>query len=1058
MLSALRLRTVSLAAVALMAGCECGKPPTQQVTITVVIDPASVTLTTGATQAFTATVVGGATGNVLWTVEESTGGTITSEGRYTAPTTVGAFHVRATSVDDATAFARATVSIIPGGPGVTINITPSTVTLNTGATQQFLAVASSGGVTWSIQEGAAGGTVSAGGLYTAPNAPGTFRVVATSIEAPTVTATATVTVSDGPKAQVSINPSAVTLGAGQTRQFAATVTGVTNTTVTWDVQPAGSGTITTGGFYTAPTTPGVYQVVATSAAQPTASATAQVTVEPIVVNVTPPTALVEIGSTQQFTAVVTGASNTAVTWSVMGGPTCGTVTSAGLYTPPSTVGTCTIIATSVASTGTTASAVATVINPVTVTLSPMSATLSMNQTQQFTATVVGSTNQAVSWSVREGAVGGSVDATGLYTAPVVTASTMFHVVATPQANPAKFVEATVTVNPGIGVQITPALVTLSPNGMQAFTATVTGTANTMVTWAVQEGAPGGTVTNMGAYTAPSSSGTYHVVATSVDDTTKKGFATIVVLGAPVDVSGTVTYTGSKTGTVYVILAQESGVFGIGANGGDGIVGTSVTLTGSGSTKTAAYTVRGVRQRGSLRLRAFMDTLGSGMFHQAVDPSGAVTINVGNSGVTNGNVTMQDSSWNKWTSIATPSIDRVVPGDEAVLVAYTPAYNLNGQDVCKDYRIYWSDTPNVGSSNNIGSLLVTANAPRWAVVRGLTNGQQLYFTMTCPDAFLGGLSAEKSVTVGPASGNFTIDGVVNNPTLAAGVVPPLYVVALAAAGTGGFMTRVSSPLAAQPWSIPGVTTGDYFVYAFRDMGGDGKLTPTDIGNFFDPVRIRVTNSTSVPAITLSGANGVAKVSTGHVNDTGTESYSLFFRVLANLKRPVKAQVTAGPKVSFPYDLPLNETGGARHEVAMALGTVAPAMGDAYTVAVTYSDGTSENLTATVSALLPTFVVAAPMTPSSRTPTFQWAALTPTPATTYYSSLRVYDYSYLALGTGGTLMASKDDIASTTTLFLWSDIALPGRSMLNANVLSYWWTLRATDANGNWAETVSSFIAQ
>ncbi len=50
------------------------------------------------------------------------------------------------------------------------------------------------------------------------------------------------------------------------------------------------------------------------------------------VSITPSTASLSFGGAQQFTATVTGTSNTAVTWSVKGG---GTISTAGLYTAPS---------------------------------------------------------------------------------------------------------------------------------------------------------------------------------------------------------------------------------------------------------------------------------------------------------------------------------------------------------------------------------------------------------------------------------------------------------------------------------------------------------------------------------------------------------------------------------------------------------------------------------------------------------------------------------------------------------------------------------------------------
>jgi hypothetical protein len=81
----------------------------------------------------------------------------------------------------------------------------------------------------------------------------------------------------------------------------------------------------------------------------------------------------------------------------------------------------------------------------------------------------------------------------------------------------------------VTVTISPENVTLNTGGTQTFTATVTGTTNTAVTWSVQEGDAGGTITTTGGvYTAPNTAGTYHVVATSQDDPTKFATATVTV--------------------------------------------------------------------------------------------------------------------------------------------------------------------------------------------------------------------------------------------------------------------------------------------------------------------------------------------------------------------------------------------------------------------------------------------------------------------------------------------------------------------------------------------------
>src|SRR5262245_2178766 len=63
-----------------------------------------------------------------------------------------------------------------------------------------------------------------------------------------------------------------------------------------------------------------------------------------------------------------------------------------------------------------------------VSIAPGFVSLVQGGTQSFTATVIGTTNTAVNWSVQEGNAGGTITSTGMYTAPN-TAGT-FHITAT----------------------------------------------------------------------------------------------------------------------------------------------------------------------------------------------------------------------------------------------------------------------------------------------------------------------------------------------------------------------------------------------------------------------------------------------------------------------------------------------------------------------------------------------------------------------------------------------------------------------------------------------------
>jgi len=147
---------------------------------------------------------------------------------------------------------------------------------------------------------------------------------------------------------ISVAPAAASVAVGNTQQFNATVTGTSNTAVTWSVAGgAANGSISSTGLYTAPATPPnppQVTATATSQADSTKSASATVTVtnpSPTSVSVSPGAATVANFGTQQFTALVNGAPSAAVTWQVDGiaggSQTFGFISTSGLYVAPSGV-------------------------------------------------------------------------------------------------------------------------------------------------------------------------------------------------------------------------------------------------------------------------------------------------------------------------------------------------------------------------------------------------------------------------------------------------------------------------------------------------------------------------------------------------------------------------------------------------------------------------------------------------------------------------------------------------------------------------------------------------
>jgi aryl-phospho-beta-D-glucosidase BglC (GH1 family) len=148
-----------------------------------------------------------------------------------------------------------------------------------------------------------------------------------------------------------VNPSNTTVVVGEFQQFLGNVAGTLNTGVTWTVRGAGCSGSSCGALaasassavYVAPIvapSPPSITLVATSTTDPTKSASASITIVPkVLVNVAPGNTSVPAGSTQQFSASVTGTPNTGVAWTLSGsscsGPACGTISGGGRYTAPS---------------------------------------------------------------------------------------------------------------------------------------------------------------------------------------------------------------------------------------------------------------------------------------------------------------------------------------------------------------------------------------------------------------------------------------------------------------------------------------------------------------------------------------------------------------------------------------------------------------------------------------------------------------------------------------------------------------------------------------------------
>ncbi|MEA3199268.1 MAG: large repetitive protein [Thermoplasmata archaeon] len=231
-----------------------------------------------------------------------------------------------------------------------IVVTPGSADVTVGGTRQFSAAGyDQFGASYPVSSFAwttNAGSVDATGLLTASTTASTGKSVMATVGA--VSGSATVDLIADAPASLTISPSSVTIAAGSTEAFSATVLdpyGNVNATATvsWGTT-AGS---LSGSTLTAPTSaPTSLTVTATSGS---ASNTASVSVQPAApasVSVSPASATVLTRATQPFSATALDAyGNTNTTATIAWSATRGSVTSGGLYTAPTTTGSDTVTAT-----------------------------------------------------------------------------------------------------------------------------------------------------------------------------------------------------------------------------------------------------------------------------------------------------------------------------------------------------------------------------------------------------------------------------------------------------------------------------------------------------------------------------------------------------------------------------------------------------------------------------------------------------------------------------------------------------------------------------------------
>ena len=528
-----------------------------------------------------------------------------------------------------------------------------------------------------------------------------------------------------------------------------------------------------------------------------------------------------------------------------------------------------------------------------------------------------------------------------------------------------------------------------------------------------------------------------------------------------EVTGTIAYSGTATGRIYIAINNTGGC-------DIGTEGTSITSPGT-------YTIHGVPP-GTYTLTAFMDVQKSSAEPQgfgngnAADPTGSTaSFGVGSANVTAPTLTLADPG--TVTVTTAPTLVSVGPFSGGAVLQYKPVTNSNQVESATSYTLQWST--NSGFSPLAGSQTFAASGSDTNVwfVNGLTNATAYYFRAY---ATSGGTaqgpysSIFGPVTIGASTSGSAVSGAVSFTGAATG---PLYVGVYDQDSNtiAPFLESFASPASAQAYTVD-VTDDSSAVYipvAVIDQNNDGIVDAGDITNVnFQGSPIAVTGALTNQNLTLPSGSGQAYVTTQHYYEAGVSaSYGLYFLVnfggklpvgvtLLNSYNPDGANIDNGPLDIASCAVPPNSCneGQSGFQLFFNLGTNSPTAGDTYLMNVTYSDGTSGVLTATVSNVLntpPTNLAPTSGGSTSTTPTFTWTDPVCGACGTYTYTL------YLSGPSGGIwyVPGTGNGLPPGTSSVTWGvDPTNSGNTPSVGSLTlgtSYTWSVTVQDGSYNWA---------
>jgi len=465
--SSVGIGTANITATSGTVTSSTGLTVTAAALVSIAINPLASTIPLGTTQQFTATgtFTDGTTQDVTqsghWsstvatvaTISDSAGtaGLATTLGTGTTTICIRSAGVSATATLLVNPAVLASIAISPQAPAIALGTSQQFTAMGTytdGSTQDVTAV-----VTWSSSDATVAIISNSLGSYGLATSSGQGAATITAASA-SVSASTSITVGQATLTSIAVTPSSISIALGYTEQFAAIATYSDGSTqditqsATWTSSSPNIAVVNSAGLATSM----LAGMTTVSASSGSVTAGAVLTINapvPVSLVIAPASATVFIGAPQQFGATLTYSDGSslnvtgAVTWT-SSNPAVATVNNAGLAVGV-TGGSSTIGATWGANLLT--ANVGMTVSPPTVSITPAVASVALSATVQFGATVTGSANQNVSWSV-DGIAGGNsslgtISSAGLYAAPPMIGS--HNIIAVAQANSSSQGSATLTV-------------------------------------------------------------------------------------------------------------------------------------------------------------------------------------------------------------------------------------------------------------------------------------------------------------------------------------------------------------------------------------------------------------------------------------------------------------------------------------------------------------------------------------------------------------------------------------------------------------------------------------